>query len=272
MLPRVLETEAMDTSAEALDYDSMDHGEVNRVFVADLLAAGPPEGEILDLGTGTALIPIELCQQAADARVIRGTTIVRPPRGGRLPETLDGTVLIKVADKVTTDHIMPAGSLMKYRSNVPEYARYVFDCYNRPDEPTFAQRAQLVQAAGKAGVIVAGDSYGQGSSREHAALCPMYLGVRVVIAKAIERIHQANLVNFGILPLTFEQPADYDRIDADDELSICDTAAAIASGDTAAVHDATKGFDFTCRVKLAPRQRKVLAAGGLLNYAAEGGH
>ncbi len=210
--------------------------------------------------------------QAADARVIRGTTIVRPPRGGRLPETLDGTVLIKVADKVTTDHIMPAGSLMKYRSNVPRYAEYVFDCHNRPDEPTFAQRAQLVQAAGKAGVIVAGDSYGQGSSREHAALCPMYLGVRVVIAKAIERIHQANLVNFGILPLTFEQPADYDRIDAADELSIRDTAAAVASRDTAAVHNATKGFDFTCRVKLAPRQRKVLAAGGLLNYAAEGGH
>ncbi|MGB2819891.1 MAG: aconitase family protein, partial [Phycisphaerae bacterium] len=207
--------------------------------------------------------------QAAGAEVIRGTTIVKPPRGEKLPDPLDGTVLIKVGDKVTTDHIMPAGALMKYRSNVPAYARYVFDRYNRPDGPTFAQRAQLVQAAGKAGVIVAGDSYGQGSSREHAALCPMYLGVRVVIAKAVERIHQANLVNFGILPLTFERPADYDRTEPADELSIRDVAAAVESADAVTVNNATRGYDFTCRVDLTPRQRKVLAAGGLLNYAPQ---
>ena len=115
-------------------------------------------------------------------------------------------------------------------------------------------------------MIVAGDSYGQGSSREHAALCPMYLGVRVVIAKAIERMHQANLVNFAILPLTFADSADYDRIEAGDELLIESTAGAIDSGEAVTVRNNTRGFDFVCDVRLAPRQRKILAAGGLLNY------
>ena len=210
-------------------------------------------------------------EQAKDAQVIRGSTIVKPPAGEKLPDALSGEVLIKVGDKVTTDHIMPAGALLKYRSNVPEYAKYVFNCFNKEDEPTFAQRAQLVQATGKAGVIVASDSYGQGSSREHAALCPMYLGVRVVIAKAMERIHQANLVNFGIWPLTFADPADYDRIDQSDELTVADVARAIVEGETVTVTNATKGFDFLCRVSLAPRQREILAVGGLLNYTREGG-
>ena len=209
--------------------------------------------------------------EAASAEVIRGSTIVKPPRGEVLPETIHGTVLIRVGDKVTTDHIMPAGPLMKYRSNVPEYARYVFNSYNDASGPTFAQRAQLAQSAGKAGVVVAGDSYGQGSSREHAALCPMYLGVRVVIAKAIERIHQANLVNFAILPLTFADGSDYDRIEPDDELTLDGVEALVASAETATVHNATKGFDFLCHVGLAPRQRRILAAGGLLSYTRQGG-
>jgi len=210
-------------------------------------------------------------EQASGADVIRGSTIVKPPAGEKLPDALTGEVLIKVGDKITTDHIMPAGALLKHRSNVPEYARYVFACFNNEDEPTFAQRAQLARAAGRAGVIVASDSYGQGSSREHAALCPMYLGVRVVIAKAIERIHQANLVNFGILPLTFSDAGDYDRIEQADELTIADATSAVAEGETVTVTNATKGFDFTCRVGLAPRQRKILAAGGLLNYTRQGG-
>jgi len=209
--------------------------------------------------------------EAARAEIVRASTIVKPPRGEKLPDPLLGEVLIKVGDKVTTDHIMPAGALLKFRSNVPEYAKYVFDSLNDPDQPTFAQRAQVGQGAGRAGVIVAGDSYGQGSSREHAALCPMYLGVRVVLAKAIERIHQANLVNFGILPLTFTRPEDYDRIDLADELTIAGTAEAVGAAETVTVHNATKGFDFAGRVQLAPRQRKVLAAGGLLNLAREGG-
>jgi aconitate hydratase len=116
---------------------------------------------------------------------------------------LDGVILLKAGDKITTDHIMPAGAYLKYRSNIPVYARYVFECFNDAGKPTFAERAAAVRDSGRIGVIVAGESYGQGSSREHAAICPMYLGVRLLLARSFERIHTANLVNFGILPLLF---------------------------------------------------------------------
>jgi len=208
---------------------------------------------------------------AAGAEIVRGPTIVKPPAGEPLPDTLTGEVAIKVGDKITTDHIMPAGTLLKFRSNVPEYAKYVFDCFTEADDPSFAERCLASKAAGRAAVIVAGDSYGQGSSREHAALCPMYLGVRVVIARAIERIHQANLVNFAILPLTFSRAEDYDRVAAGDELRIEGVAQAVASGQTVLVRNVTQGFDFECDIRLAPRQRDVLAAGGLLNYTRGGG-
>ena len=209
--------------------------------------------------------------QAADAiDIVRGSTIVKPPRGSALPDPLTAAVLIKVGDKVTTDHIMPAGALLKHRSNVPEYAKYVFNCFNEEGAASFAERALAAGEAGLAGVVVAGDSYGQGSSREHAALCPMYLGVRVVIAKAIERIHQANLVNFAILPLLFADPGDYERICANDRLAVADTAAAVASGQSVTVRNETQGAAFACTVPLAPRQRKILAAGGLLNYTRQG--
>ena len=209
--------------------------------------------------------------QADAAQVVRGSTIVKPPAGQTLPDKLIGTALIKVGDKVSTDQIMPAGELLKYRSNVPQYAKSVFACFNVPGKPTFADRALAAKQAHKVGVIVGGDSYGQGSSREHAALCPMHLGVGVVIAKAIERIAQANLVNFAILPLIFADPADYDRLDAGDELGIDGLTKAIAAGQTVTVRNATKGTTFTCQVRLAPRQRKILAAGGLLAYTRQGG-
>ncbi|MBS3733518.1 MAG: aconitate hydratase [Phycisphaerae bacterium] len=210
-------------------------------------------------------------EQAEQVEVFRGSTIVKPPAGEPLPDRLTGEVTITVGDKVTTDDIMPAGSLLKYRSNVPEYARYVFNAMNEPGEPTFADRTLAVKDAGRAGIIVAGDSYGQGSSREHAALCPMFLGVRVVLAKSIERIHQANLVNFAIWPLVFADPGDYDDIDRGDELVIDGVAEAVAGGETIAVRNTTKDSTYTCRVELAPRQRQILAAGGLLNATrAEG--
>jgi aconitate hydratase len=202
---------------------------------------------------------------------VRGSTIVKPPPGEKLPARLEGAVLIKVGDKVSTDTIMPAGELLKHRSNVPEYAKYVFNPLNQAGQPTFAQRAAELKSRGRWGVVVAGESYGQGSSREHAALCPMYLGVRAVIARSLERIHQANLVNFAILPLVFASPADYDRIEAGDEVVIEDVSAAVESYERITVRDATKGFDFTCFLSLSPRQRKVLAAGGLLTYTREGG-
>jgi aconitate hydratase len=207
--------------------------------------------------------------QAPRVEIVRGSTIVKPPAGQTLPETLDGQVVIKVEDKITTDHIMPAGSFLKYRSNVPEYAKYVFDCFSEEGKPTFADRALALKEQGRAGVIVAGDSYGQGSSREHAALCPMYLGVRVVLAKAIERIHQANLVNFAILPLVFEKPGDYDAIQPGDDLRVEAVPEAIASAETLTVTNATQKATFRARLELSARQRNILAAGGLLNYTRE---
>ena len=225
-----------------------------------------PEAFAVDDGM---IVPPPSAEASAGIEVVRGSTIVKPPGGQVLDDPLTGTVLIKVGDKTTTDHIMPAGALLKYRSNVPEYARYVFDCFNEDGAETFAERSLAARSAGQAGVIVAGDSYGQGSSREHAALCPMYLGVRVVIARAIERIHQANLVNFAIWPLTFADAGDYDRIEAGDELVIDGTAEGVASGQTVTVRDTTKDFEFACTVNLAPRQRKILAAGGLLKYTRD---
>jgi len=207
----------------------------------------------------------------AGVEVIRPPTIVKPPAGTPLPDAIGCEVLIKVGDKVTTDEIMPAGALLKLRSNVPEYAKHLFGPLNKPGEPTFAERALAARDAGRAGAIVAGDSYGQGSSREHAALCPMYLGVRVVIAKALERIHQVNLVNFAILPLTFLDPADYGRIEPGDELRIAGVSAAVASAEEIKISNVTKGVDLSCRIHLSARQRKILAAGGLLNYTRGGG-
>ena len=226
----------------------------------------PPERFVVD---DRMLQPPLPPDEAEKLEVFRPSTIVRPPAGEPLPPTLQAVVLIKVGDKITTDHIMPAGPLLKHRSNVPRYAKYVFDCFNVEGAETFVQRAMSARADGRAGVIVAGDSYGQGSSREHAALCPMALGVRVVIAKAIERIHQANLVNFAIWPLTFADAADYDRIAAGDELAVDSTGQAVARGRTVTVRNTTQGYEFTCNVPLAPRQRSILAAGGLLNYTRQ---
>jgi aconitate hydratase len=203
--------------------------------------------------------------------VVRGSTIVKPPRGQAAPQDLQGRVLIKVGDKITTDHIMPAGAALKHRSNVPQYALHVFGPLNKAGQPTFAQRASELRDSGGHGVIVAGESYGQGSSREHAALCPMYLGVKVVLAKSIERIHQANLVNFAIVPLTFASAADYDRVHEGDALEIRGLLSAVESLTRLTVRNATGGVEFECELNLAPRQRRILAAGGLLNYTRQGG-
>ncbi|MCQ2389010.1 MAG: aconitate hydratase, partial [Kiritimatiellae bacterium] len=129
------------------------------------------------------------------AEIVRGPNIAPVPKGGKLPASLKGVVAIKVGDKITTDHIMPAGARLKFRSNVPAYAKFVFEGV----DPAFHDRCLANKGAGAANVIVAGESYGQGSSREHAALCPMHLGVKAVLAKSIERIHRANLINFGIV-------------------------------------------------------------------------
>jgi len=161
---------------------------------------------------------------------------------------------------------MPAGAFLKLRSNVPEYAKVVFNCFNEQDRPTFAQRALELKEKGIAGVIVAGESYGQGSSREHAALCPMYLGVRAVVAKSIERIHKANLINFCIVPIEFAEPADYDKIKPDDQLQIDNLLEAIKGSDKVKIVNKTGSFEFVGKIKLCDRDREILLSAGLLNY------
>ena len=194
------------------------------------------------------------------AEIVRGPNIGKVPAGTPFPDAFDAVAAIKVGDKVTTDHIMPAGARLKFRSNVPQYAKYVFE----PVDPTFHDRALASKEAGKVNVIVAGESYGQGSSREHAAMCPMYLGVRLVVAKSIERIHKANLVNFGIIPCTFADQKDYDRIGMGDEISASGVRQALEGGSDIVLRDVTGGFEFTVRADLSPRERRTILAGGLL--------
>jgi len=205
-------------------------------------------------------------EEAAKVEVIRGPTIVVPETPPPLPQKFHGQVLIKCGDKITTDHIMPAGAFLKLRSNVPEYAKVVFNCFNEQDKPTFAERALQLKEKATAGVIVAGESYGQGSSREHAALCPMYLGVRAVVAKSIERIHKANLINFCIVPIEFADPADYDKIKPGDRLQIDELFCAIKSSKEVRVISKTGSFEFVGRLILSDRNRKILLSAGLLNY------
>jgi aconitate hydratase len=205
-------------------------------------------------------------QEARKAEVLRGRTIVVPEAPTPLPARLTGRVLLKCGDKITTDHIMPAGTYLKLRSNVPEYAKVVFQCFNEPGRPTFAERALQLKTKGIAGVIVAGESYGQGSSREHAALCPMYLGVQMVIAKSIERIHRANLINFCIVPVEFAQPSDYDKLGPDDDLVVEDLLGAIRDSDTVSISAKNGQFKLIGKLNLSGRDRDILLAAGLLNY------
>ena len=197
--------------------------------------------------------------------LLKGPNIGDVPAGRPLPARLDAVVAIKVGDKITTDHIMPAGARLKYRSNVPEYAKYVFESI----DPAFHARAIAARDAGKANVIVAGESYGQGSSREHAALCPMYLGVRAVVAKSIERIHRANLINFGIVPFLFVRPGDCDRLHAGDELAIERLRDAILGDGRATIINLSTHETFDVATELSDRQKRLLLAGGLLAAVAQ---
>jgi aconitate hydratase len=209
-------------------------------------------------------------KEAAKIKVLRGPTIVVPETPRPLPEKLTGKVSLKCGDKITTDHIMPAGTFLKLRSNVPEYAKVVFNCFNEEGKPTFAERALELKKNSIAGIIVAGESYGQGSSREHAALCPMYLGVRTVIAKSIERIHKANLINFCIVPIEFSNPADYDKIESDDEIQIDNLLESIKSSDSIKITCKNISYEFTGKLDLSERDREILLSHGLLNYVSKG--
>jgi len=195
-------------------------------------------------------------------QIYRGPNIGDPPSNPPMPANISGIVTIKVGDKITTDHIIPAGSRMKYRSNVPKYSEFVFEIV----DDTFYKRAAEHRDKGKHNIIVGGLSYGQGSSREHAALCPMFLGVKAVIAKSFERIHSANLINFGIIPLTFKTESDYDEIDSGDEIQIPNIRKVLSKNEPMIVKNLTKGKDFEVNYDLSERQRNILLAGGMLSY------
>ncbi|NOW88662.1 aconitate hydratase [Clostridium beijerinckii] len=194
----------------------------------------------------------------AEVEVVRGPNIKPFPVSVALAEELDGKVLIKVEDNITTDHIMPSNSkLLPFRSNIPYLAEY---CFNTVDTE-FPKRAKEFNG----GFIIAGGNYGQGSSREHAALAPLYLGVKAVIAKSFARIHKANLINNGIVPIEFKNEADYEKIDLVDDLKMEDIQAALESG-VVKVKNLTKRIEFEATVDLTEKEIAVIKEGGRLNY------
>ena len=234
-------------------------------FITDPTTLGEPLQVTMPerfLVNDSAILPPLPADQAADAPVLRGPNIKEFPKSKPFTDTLSAELVLKVGDNITTDHIMPAGAkILPYRSNIPYLSKFCFEVC----DPSFLERAK---AAGD-GVIVGGSNYGQGSSREHAALVPMYLGVRCVIAKSFARIHAANLINAGILPLTFEDPADYDRLEQGARLTLSDVENGMKQG-CLSVSDGA-GFTFRAVCDLSERQRGILLAGGLLNYTREGG-
>nr|WP_319487705.1 aconitate hydratase [uncultured Caproiciproducens sp.] len=201
-------------------------------------------------------------KSAKDVKILRGPNIKEFPTTTVLPQSIEAKALLKVGDNITTDHIMPAGAkILPYRSNIPYLSNFCFAVCDKE----FPQRCRQ---NGK-GIIIGGTNYGQGSSREHAALVPLYLGIKAVIVKSFARIHCANLANAGILPLVFKNEKDYDAIDQMDELELPDIRTAIENDGTITVKNRTKGAAFEVEAVLSDRQRKMVLAGGLLNYTRE---
>jgi len=200
-------------------------------------------------------------EEAKDLEVVRGPNIKPFPDSRPVEDAIEAELTLKVGDNITTDHIMPAGAkILPYRSNIPHLSQY---CFGVCDE-SFPQRAK---AAGES-IVVGGGNYGQGSSREHAALVPLYLGVRAVIAKSFARIHVANLINAGILPLTFKNPGDYDALNQGDRLALRGIHAGMDSG-TIILDDLTTGKPCELACDFTERQKDMLKAGGLLAYTAQ---
>ena len=225
---------------------------------ADVLSVDMPDTFMINDNLITAP------DENGETDVVRGPNIQPFPLGEALSETVTGDVLLKMEDNITTDHIMPSGAkLLPYRSNIP----YLSDYCLAPVDETFPARAK--QKGG--GFLVAGHNYGQGSSREHAALVPLYLGIKGVIAKSFARIHMANLVNSGILPLVFADESVYDQIDLGDALVIRDAVSKVDGGTVFTVEDTTKGFAFEVNLDVSDRLKGVLKDGGLLNHTKKQG-
>ena len=198
-------------------------------------------------------------EEADSVEIKYGPNIKPFPTSVELPESIEAPAILKVGDNITTDHIMPAGAkILPYRSNIPYLSNF---CFRQCDEK-FSERCK---AAGK-GFIIGGANYGQGSSREHAALVPLYLGIKAVIAKSFARIHCANLINAGIMPFTFADGSDYDRIDTDDVLALEGIREKIADGKPVTLKNLTKGEEYALNYDYSDRQTAMILAGGLLNY------
>lgn len=211
----------------------------------------------------SAVIPPATPEEANNLEVLRGPNIKPFPKSEPQTDTLSAELVLKVGDNITTDHIMPAGAkILPYRSNIPHLSQF---CFAVCDE-TFPERAK---ALGKS-IIVGGSNYGQGSSREHAALVPMYLGVRAVITKSFARIHVANLINAGIMPLTFKNPDDYDKLNQSDKLTLTNVFAGMDSGEIM-LKDETTGDEIPLVCSFTERQKAILKAGGLLEYTKKEG-
>ena len=216
----------------------------------------PEHFAIDDSGVLQPLPPAE----AAEAVVVRGPNIKPFPKGKPVGDEIGAQLVLKVGDNITTDHIMPAGAkVLPYRSNIPKMSEFCFEVC----DPDFPARAK---AAGS-GIILGGSNYGQGSSREHAALVPMYLGIRAVVTKSFARIHVANLINAGILPLTFESEADYDKFTQGDKLTISGIYNGMETGFVTMKN--AQGAEARLHCSLTQRQKEILLAGGLLEYTRE---
>ena len=211
----------------------------------------------------SAVIEPATPEEAEKLQVMRGPNIKPFPTEIPQDDTLSAEIALKVGDNITTDHIMPAGAkILPYRSNIPHLSKFCFGVC----DTAFPERAK---ALGRS-IIVGGSNYGQGSSREHAALVPMYLGVRAVITKSFARIHVANLINAGIMPLTFKNPDDYDKLNQGDKLTLTSVFDGMEKGEIILKNETT-GEEMTLVAVFTERQKAILKAGGLLSYTKKNG-
>ena len=205
------------------------------------------------------VVPPAAEEDMDSVEVLRGPNIKPYPETAPLVENIECQVSLKVGDNITTDHIMPAGAkILPYRSNIPYLSQF---CFKQCDE----HFAEHCKEAGS-GIIIGGANYGQGSSREHAALVPLYLGIKAVITVSFARIHKANLVNAGIIPLNFKNADDYNKIDVNDELLLPNIKDELKNGSDITFYNKTKDETYSLLCDISERQRGILAAGGLLNY------
>jgi aconitate hydratase len=204
-------------------------------------------------------LPAETKAEADSVEVYYGPNIKPFPKTSPLESSISAKAVLKVGDNITTDHIMPAGAkILPYRSNIPYLSQF---CFRQCDE-NFAENCKKAESC----VIIGGANYGQGSSREHAALVPLYLGVKAVITKSFARIHKANLVNAGIIPLNFKDASDYDKIDTNDELVLPAIKAELSSNSDITLVNKTKNEEYTLICDVSERQKDILSAGSLLDF------